>query len=103
MQLFYGLQAAKGKKVATIDCGYIAMEVAADVLSARCDVKMSFAETQFITRLFTLGISKPYEDMYESNGVKYVQDGAHSKSFLTYASGTKVRAVSVAREGKGRK
>lgn len=100
MQLFDGLQAAKGKKVAIIGGGYIGMEVAAAAITVGCDVSMIFPETHMMSRLFTPEIAKPYEEMYEAKGVKYVKDGALAKAFLPDSSGTKVRAVSVAREGK---
>jgi monodehydroascorbate reductase (NADH) len=53
--------------------GYIGMEVAAALTAWKIDTTVIIPEQHVMPRLFTAGIAKRYEELYEKNGVKFAK------------------------------
>ncbi|CAK9209548.1 unnamed protein product, partial [Sphagnum troendelagicum] len=64
---------SKKKKVVVIGGGYIGMEVAAALTAWKIDTTVIIPEQHVMPRLFTAGIAKRYEELYEKNGVKFLK------------------------------
>lgn len=63
----------KSQKVVVVGGGYIGMEVAAAAVGWKLDTTVIFPENHLLQRLFTPSLARRYEELFQSNGVKFVK------------------------------